>query len=101
MAIIKCLDLCTSHVTVKDQAKLDDEHNCFADVGPRKSNHEYGWIIFLGHPEQVEEFSTAAKRAGMSKAFCDVIKYALKRKCSLIQFDRDADIIPGLPTFEW
>lgn len=90
MSIEPMLVLSTSHLPklqMDDLARLSREEVHVT----RSIPHEYGVIIFVS--ETVYSARTKELQA--------VTDYAQKIGCSWINFDRDADTIDGLPTWEW
>jgi len=91
------LDLSTGHIRLETNNLLmtGEEQEAFRFV-----NSQYGFVIFLcdkeGHRER--------KAAGNYDRFPElipIIEYALKNDCLLINFDRDAESITGLKSFDW
>ena len=81
--IVKMLDLSTGHVSAETAARLDA-----GNFGYVKG--EYGWIV-----------PTLRLSNEVPDDLAKVMAYARDLDCSWIMFDRDADIIPDLPTFDW
>ena len=61
------------------------------------SNFHYGFFVNIG------AFSNTSFTIGgkYSRAFNVVVALAKKINCDYICFDRDADLIPGFPIFNW
>ena len=89
--ISKTLNVSTGNMAEDDKNYLEKE-NSFS-VG----NFYYGFFIHIA------SFSNKgfAARNKYSKAFHNVVALAKKLDCDYICFDRDADLIPGLPVFNW
>lgn len=98
MTVLKMLDAATAHVTQADAENLDADSAALI-VYPKG---EYGWFLPLpGSDIDLEDRIEAARQAGMSAAFTNLISYAYSAGCHWLCLDRDADAIPGLPTHEW
>jgi hypothetical protein len=99
-AIKLMVDLATSHMTVRDDTL------CAAGVcrHPRIIEHAYGYIVFVASdPEAVTTALDGLRSAGFSEAFVDIYGRAAasENTIMLINFDRDAAPIDGLPVFDW
>jgi hypothetical protein len=93
-------DVSTSHLTKEDAEKLREGR---FDGLPRTIPHEYGGIVFLdsGWVSMVDA-AAELRRRGMSESFVELYLTACRDKAALlINFDRDAQVLPGIPTFEW
>lgn len=88
MTIIKCLDLSTGHVP-QNFAKIK--------IPFRRVSHKYGWILYL----RTELDEHEVKQLQKHKFLHDIYKLAKKHKCDMVNFDRDADEIKNLETFDW
>ena len=97
MTVLQTLDLSTAHITNNDMelfGYFDDpriEHN----FPLRVSSHTYGWMVFLPDAGN-RPSSDALQNAGLSTVFCAVIDRAYTLGCQFVNFDRDAEIDPGL-----
>ena len=89
----KLLDLSTSHVSNATRELLESEYK----LPVRYVKHEHGWLFFLSSIDKYineQEFDAVPElRALMTEA--------VKRGCSYINFDSDADILEGFETFDW
>lgn len=89
MCIEKALVLSTAHITLAINNALEA-----GIVLPfRVQNHEYGFIFFLTE-ESLHEDNPLPE-------LIPIISYAIKNGCTMINLDRDADIVEELPTYEW
>jgi hypothetical protein len=90
--IFKVLDICTSHMSSKDNQKLQS-----AEAGnqqlPAYELSEYGWLVYIG---EIQE-----NWGGMSAAFRKVLKVAKQMGCEYVRFDRDGREYLELLTFNW
>lgn len=101
MAIQRALDLSTAHLTPRDMSLMTDACDLYEEdeVGRfpvRITSHQYGWVLFLPDDENKPE-NMAFRDKGFSENLICVLEYAYKHKCMFINFDQDADAIPGLP----
>lgn len=85
-----CLDLCTAHMPNSDP-----------DWGPhRAAQHEYGFTVFIcGDQTDPEEW--AEHVADSPEWLRPVLLAAASVKAKMLNFDRDADLMDGLPSWEW
>lgn len=89
MTVIQVLDASTAHLTQATRNALDA--GCLEAVGrlPAMSS-EHGWLV-----------STCVLDNNVIAPDLEgVIALARSKSCSYILFDRDADVIEGLPVFE-
>ena len=96
MAIIKMLELSTAHVTKQTAEQLDElcSNRNYDDVIVYGKG-EYGWIVY-GYPSA--DYDPPENTPADLQ---DVITLARERGCYWIMFDRDADKIEDLKTYEW
>lgn len=89
--ISKTLNVSTGNITEDDKNFLEEEKSF--SVG----DFHYGFFV------NIAAFSNRSFTAGnkYSKAFHTVIALAKNLDCDYICFDRDADLIPGFPVFNW
>jgi hypothetical protein len=92
--IFKVLDICTSHMSSKDNQKLQSEESGNQQL-PAYELSEYGWLVYIG--ELDENWS----RGTMSAAFRKVLKVAKQMGCEYVRFDRDGREYPELIKFKW
>lgn len=95
----KYLDASTGHITERDSSVLQDNH----DLGIRVLPDEYGFFISLAAFKDEETKKEVTRRASevLSYAFFQLVEYAVENGCDYINLDRDADLIDGLPSFDW
>lgn len=97
--IAKMLVLSTAHVGETTARQLDGFRAwpvpVFAPVVYPKG--EFGWILPI--TEDMLECHTT--RAFLPSELLPIIDLAEVQGCTWLMFDRDAEILPGLPTFEW
>lgn len=96
----RMIDLSTSHMTKGDsQLMLRAEHS---QTGlPRIVSHEYGWIVFVSS-DASSEYAKAMELFGFSPDFVRIYMAAASvgGDVMLINFDSDAPVVEGLPTFD-
>lgn len=94
----KYLDASTSHITKEDAELLDGP----APV-PVRLNREEGAFIHVAQYEhqELEGQIVAVRKEGFSAAFARLLRFARANHCDWILLDRDADVLPGLETFDW
>ena len=109
MIISKILVLSTAHMRqstdvllneMSSRKESDIENHELPRFIKKTEAHHYGHVFFLQGDNDIEELKEELEIAKM----CDllpVFKYALKNDCSFIDFDRDAEIIEGLPQYKW
>lgn len=85
--IVKMLELSTAHVTGDTAQSLNAGHFLAYQKG------EYGWFV------PVLAFDLLTEPCPIELAWC--FNLATERGCDWIMFDRDCDMVPGLPVFEW
>lgn len=97
--VCRYLDASTAHMSKIDALNFGSE------CKPSRKSHiifdahgEYGWWVHVSD-DPADDIKTLAH--GMSRAFIGVIRHARANGCNWVLFDRDADHIPGLPTFNW
>ncbi len=87
LEIDRTLVCSTSHLSMEDVQALFDEttHLVVYEMG------QYGYMIWTSSIEEKIH----------SDNLESLLKLARKHNCEWIRFDRDADVIEGLRTFEW
>jgi hypothetical protein len=87
----KVLVLSTSHVP-------DAWGKAFKEFGDsiRWQEHEYGWIVWVLYYLDEDELGY-----GLPQWIRPIWRIAQSEKCSMILFDRDADEIDGVKTYDW
>lgn len=90
MTILKMLDLSTSHVSKETAQTLDEAPDGTINAYQKD---EYGWFVWV----PPTEWERADQPADLLAAFA----YARTQQCDWIMFDRDAEIIDDLPSFDW
>lgn len=86
--VSRFLDLSTSHIP--DDQWVDPD---FGEM--RSSEHEYGFTVYLSHAVDYE----AGETADVPDWFRPIWDLAIKNECSMVNFDRDAQVVDDLPTF--
>jgi hypothetical protein len=81
-------------VDVSQELDPDDDRMPFRFIA-----HHYGYIIFLSDYSKEEEFMQ--KVVDRAQDIAMVIDYAIKKNCTMINLDRDADTTFDLPTYKW
>jgi hypothetical protein len=96
--IIKMLTLSTAHITEETANELDTEaKSCGLSDIPFAVYREddYGWFICLSsHLELLDEIYLPED----FKACCYLAK---ENDCEWLRLDRDGEIVPDLPTYDW
>jgi len=92
--IDKILNASTGHITEEDVQLLEKESHF--SVG----NFEYGFFLFTQTAKHNPAFDVSYSYE-YSKAFQELVALAERLGCRYICLDRDAEYIPGLPTFDW
>lgn len=87
LEIDRTLVCSTSHLSGDDNTDLFEETTNLVvyEMG------EYGWMIWTRSTEERKHSANLES----------LLEFARKHDCEWIRFDRDADIIEGLKTFEW
>jgi hypothetical protein len=78
----------TAHVTVGEAQALTDHGY---------SRGECGWLFFVGQPGDPVLSEIEPVSAGLA----EVIRRARKEGCPYVLLDRDAGILPDVPTYDW
>jgi len=81
-------------VDVSQELDPDDDRMAFRFIA-----HHYGYIIFLSDYAKEEEFMQKVSDRAQDLAM--IIDYAIKKNCTMINLDRDADTTFDLPTYKW
>lgn len=109
--IERVLVLSTAHISKETDIRLREIGNGeFQTFGKNEldmevpfrfiTNHQYGHIIFCS-PQTLEEVRKEINFKVMLELY-DIIEYALKNDCTMINIDADAEIINAeLRTFKW
>lgn len=87
MEIDKTLSVSTGNITEEDSNNLDKE------TGFTVARYEEGFFIYTALSNKYD--------GKYSEAFHNIVLMARALNCRFICFDRDANYIPGLPTFDW
>lgn len=93
LEIHKTLVLSTAHMTLEDSEIIPFAHNVGLVVYELE---EYGWLIYV-NPEMLD----IARLNDFSDAFKQAIKLAQDNECAYLRFDRDANVVDELPSFDW
>lgn len=88
----------TAHLTTEDCAAIE---RSIADGEQMALKRDYGYFIKLHTDPAFKEAFESNNRHGASQTIKDIIQWAVREGFTMIEFDRDADIIPEFPTFEW
>lgn len=99
--ITTTLEISTGHVTEKDAKLLDTEET--QKALPLMYTNEYGWMFYS--PDLIanmEDFKEICKAQGLSDDFYNLFVYAFVHlNVDRLRLDRDGDVHPGLPEWEW
>ena len=103
------LVLSTAHITLQtndllNQMKPVDLQQDLHDEEEKMpfrfiANHHYGFIIFLSDYAKEQEFMQRLLERSVDLGM--VIDYAIKKNCTMINLDRDAEETSDLPTYKW
>jgi hypothetical protein len=100
LEIQKCLVLSTAHIDYKaisPNSFHGDILDCGEDV--RVSVHEYGWFCFLYH--EMSSYETkGGKFPNVAKWFVPILKYCLKNKIYMVNFDQDGTTYDMFKNYE-
>lgn len=98
-AMKKMLDLSTEHMTPGDWDLLSEM--AADDAEPLTVvDYEYGYVVSVCGSEFFERVVAGKlEEKGLSHAFVDLMRYASRNGATVIQFDRDAEHLPGFPVF--
>jgi hypothetical protein len=102
--IKRMLDLSTSHMTKDDAELMSDRHGHDCGSLPRIVQHAHGFIVFVcSDTESRWRALVSMEEGGFSNALRAIYQdaAALGSDLMLINFDQDADVLEGLPTFDW
>ena len=92
-------DVSTSHMTKKDAAIMAA---CPDNSLPRTHPHDYGGLVFVdSDPDAIKAASIELTKRGMSEEFVSLYIHACRdRLCMLLNFDRDGQVLAGIPVFD-
>lgn len=108
--IERTLTLSTAHISsktndilqeLKPSDFLQDAYDDDKEKLPFRfiANHHYGYIFFLSDYNKEEE---SMKRILLKVPdLKPLVEYAISIGCTMINLDRDADIVPNLLTYNW
>jgi hypothetical protein len=106
MPFQKILDLSTAHMTSKDNKILQNYMDSPAAIRSLIAySYEYGWTIstslMLNGAVDRDEHLAKVRKEGFSEAFIKILTHAADNGAVLVRLDRDGDLEPGLPSFDW
>ena len=78
----------TAHVT-------DEEAQILTDHG--YSRDQFGWFFYVGN----EEYDALPEIVRKSRGLFAVILCARVNGCPYVLLDRDAEVLPGVPIYDW
>lgn len=91
----------TAHVTAEDSEQLPIA--CFDTITDRGLNWvhgtEYGWIVRAGMRDN--SWADELRTFNISEAAIANIKMILDAGYDVVHFDRDADLVDGMPAWDW
>ncbi len=93
------LDVSTGHITELEMLRLSAGGVSDLSV-PRVIPHEYGAWVHVRCSE-VEDDDVCREDALLGVNVAVVLRRARELGCSWVNFDRDAEPLDGLPTFDW
>lgn len=91
----------TAHVTAEDSEQLPIA--CFDPITYRGLNWvygtEYGWIVRAGMRDN--SWADELRTFNISEAAIANIKMILDAGYDVVHFDRDAELVDGMPAWDW
>lgn len=91
----------TAHVTAEDSEQLPIA--CFDPIPDRGLNWvhgtEYGWIVRAGMRDN--SWADELRTFNISEAAIANIKMILDAGYDVVHFDRDAELVDGMPAWDW
>ncbi|HDE1294094.1 TPA: hypothetical protein PCC20_004222 [Klebsiella pneumoniae] len=91
----------TAHVTAEDSEQLPIA--CFDPITDRSLNWvhgtEYGWIVRAGMRDN--SWADELRTFNISEAAIANIKMILDAGYDVVHFDRDAELVDGMPAWDW
>jgi len=92
LEIHKMLVLSIAHMSARDSELLDGEAGpVHYDLG------EYGWLLYV-NPQMIDEHCDLSQ---FSYGFKQSILAAQAKGCDYLRFDRDANEVEGIVTYDW
>ena len=97
------LQVSTGNMRESDYPILDE-------LGARSSEEKFttvaltdsGYIVYVSEDEENQQWMRENReRFGLSKEFVDILLHAASIGVYTVEFDMDADPLPGFPEFEW
>lgn len=103
MPVEKVLSLSTAHIS-SETNELLDQLGYVNDSEPNPLSfrfvpHHYGFIIFMR--SELKEEEDRKRIEDDAPELLPIMDYAIKNNCSMIDIDRDADIMLEFKTFDW
>ena len=92
MGVCKYLDLSTSHLSTMGRLFLANPEKFEKQGKVVICPKSYGWIILYWEDVYGK---------GIPGCLQDIFRLADKENCNLVVLDRDADVLPSLPTYSW
>jgi len=96
----KVLVCTTAHFTDADNmalAEFAEDHAEAPDTSEHfVANMGYGYIVWVNSDGDFTEY-----KGKMSDAFIGMLGFAFNQGAQFLRFDRDAQVIPDFPTFDW
>ena len=92
MGVCKYLDLSTSHLSAMGRLFLANPEKFEKEGEVVVCPKSYGWIIL---------YWENVYGKGIPACLQDIFRLADKENCNLVVLDRDADVLPSLPTYSW
>lgn len=103
-SVDRILNVSTSHITTHDHNLLltkNEDDACKVAACFSSYPYDEGWFLYLYDNPSSGFHAKDMTAAGFSHAFCDIVKFAVENKCSLIRLDADAEQYEDFPTFNW
>lgn len=95
--IKKYLDISTAHLSYETMQKLEKNK-----LGYPRYKYKFGFFMYISSKKELcSGIMTEAQYSRLPQDFLDILRYARKKKCTLICIDQDADVSKHLPVYDW
>lgn len=99
LEIHKTLVLSTAHMTREDSELLAEAQHDVELAGMTPVTYEmdeYGWMVYVS-----SESLISSSLSQFSEGFRDAVEMAQAHGCLWVRFDRDANVVGELKTYDW
>jgi hypothetical protein len=90
--VLSYLDICNNNLSQKTFNWLSNVSG--AEIGMTVAAYDYG--VFVSVPPDDED-----EEKQLPEDLEVVLAYARKKNCIVVRFDRDADVVEGIPNYDW